>query len=242
MKRVYHKWWSENLERDMELLVFGHAGAKVLVFPTRGGRFYEYENLRITDVLQSKIESGYLQLFCVDSIDAESFYCWWAHPKGRIERHLQYEAYILDEVLPFMHEKNSHEWVISHGCSLGAFHAANIAFRHPHQFRKLAAFSGRYDLGESIEYFGDLFDGYYDDEIYHNTPTHFLPNLTCPKILKHLREMDIVMVVRQEDPFLPNNRNLSHILDTKGIDHKLHIWGERAHHGYYWRRMAPLYI
>ena len=132
MKRVYNKWWSENLERDMELLVFGHAGAKVLVFSTRGGRFYEYENLRITDVLQSKIESGYLQLFCVDSIDAESFYCWWAHPKGRIERHLQYEAYILDEVLPFMHEKNSHEWVISHGCSLGAFHAANIAFRHPH--------------------------------------------------------------------------------------------------------------
>ena len=77
MKRVYHKWWSENLERDMELLVFGHGGAKVLVFPTRGGRFYEYENLRITDVLQSKIEFGYLQLYCVDSIDAESFYCWW---------------------------------------------------------------------------------------------------------------------------------------------------------------------
>jgi esterase/lipase superfamily enzyme len=29
----------------MELLVFGHAGPKVLVFPTRDGRFYEYENL-----------------------------------------------------------------------------------------------------------------------------------------------------------------------------------------------------
>jgi len=81
MKRVYHKWWSENLDRDMELLVFGHVGAKVLVFPTRDGRFYEYENLRITDVLQSKIEVGQLQLYCVDSIDAESFYCWWAHPK-----------------------------------------------------------------------------------------------------------------------------------------------------------------
>ena len=54
--------------------------------------------------------------------------------------------------------------------------------------------------------------------------------------------MEIVMVIGQEDPFLPNNRNLSHILNTKGIDHNLHIWGERAHRGYYWRRMAPLYI
>lgn len=141
-----------------------------------------------------------------------------------------------------MHERNPHECVISHGCSLGAFHAANIAFCHLHQFQKLAAFSGRYDLGESVEYFGDLFDGYYDDLVYYNTPIHFLPNLTCPKILKYLREMDIVMVIGEEDPFLGNNRNLSHILDMKGIDHTLHVWGERAHRGYYWRRMAPLYI
>jgi esterase/lipase superfamily enzyme len=30
----------------MELLIFGHAGAKVLCFPTGDGRFCEYENLR----------------------------------------------------------------------------------------------------------------------------------------------------------------------------------------------------
>ncbi|MEY3787833.1 MAG: hypothetical protein RLZ75_2040, partial [Pseudomonadota bacterium] len=45
MNREYHKWWSDRLQRDMELLVFGHAGAKVLVFPSRFGRFYEYEKL-----------------------------------------------------------------------------------------------------------------------------------------------------------------------------------------------------
>ena len=62
----------------MELLVFAHAGAKVLVFPTRGGRFFEYENLRIVDRLRPKIEAGQLQLYCVDSVDSESFYCFWA--------------------------------------------------------------------------------------------------------------------------------------------------------------------
>jgi hypothetical protein len=66
--------------------VFGHAGAKVIVFPTREGRFYEYENLRMTEVLRDKLEKGFLQLFCVDGIDSESFYCRWAHPSGRIQR------------------------------------------------------------------------------------------------------------------------------------------------------------
>jgi esterase/lipase superfamily enzyme len=36
MNREYHRWYSHRLGRDMELLIFGHAGAKVLVFPTRG--------------------------------------------------------------------------------------------------------------------------------------------------------------------------------------------------------------
>ena len=80
MQREYHKWWSEQLQKDMELLVFGHAGAKVLVFPTRDGRFYEYENLGIVESLRYKIEQGWLQLYCVDSVYAESFYCWWGAP------------------------------------------------------------------------------------------------------------------------------------------------------------------
>ena len=41
MNREYFRWYSHRLHRDMELLVFGHAGAKVLMFPTRDGRFWE---------------------------------------------------------------------------------------------------------------------------------------------------------------------------------------------------------
>lgn len=47
MNREYHRWYNPRLNRDMELLIFGHGGAKVLVFPTRSGRFHEYEDLRI---------------------------------------------------------------------------------------------------------------------------------------------------------------------------------------------------
>ena len=242
MNREYHKWWSPRLNRDMELLVFGHAGAKVLVFPTRGGRFHEYEDMRMTEVLRAKLEAGHIQLFCVDSVDSESFYCWWAHPSGRIQRHQQYEAYVIDEVLPFMDEKNPHECTISHGCSLGAFHAANIAFRHPHLFKKLVAFSGRYDLTMTVEHFSDLLDNYYDEAVYFNTPTHFLSQLDSPEILEHLRAMDIVLIIGEEDPFRENNEHLSQILHEKGISHHFQYWSERAHQGHYWRQMAPHFV
>jgi esterase/lipase superfamily enzyme len=242
MHREYHRWYSHRLGRDMELLVHGHAGAKVLVFPTRDGRFFEYENLRMVEVLRPKLEAGQLQLWCIDGIDQETFYCFWAHPADRVRRHIAFEEYILNEVMPLMRWKNPHDCTISHGLSLGAFHAANIAFRHPHLFRKLAAFSGRYDLTLNVEHFRDLLDGWRDGNVYHNTPTHYLPNLNCNRRLGDLRRMDIVFTIGREDPFLDNNRHLSQILWDKGVWHAKHEWDDRAHSGYYWRRMAPLYL
>lgn len=242
MKREYFKWYSHRLHRDMELLVFGHAGARVLVFPTREGRFYEYENLRMIQVMAPKINAGHIQVYCVEGLADETFYSFWRHPADRIKRYMLLEEYVLNEVMPLMQALNPHPCLISHGLSLGAYYAANIAFRHPHLFDKLCAFSGRYDLNLSIENFGNLFDGYYDENIYFNTPCHFLPNLSDDGRLEALRKMDIVLVIGREDPFLDNNRYLSKILADKGIGHALHEWDGRAHQGYYWRKMAPLYL
>jgi esterase/lipase superfamily enzyme len=125
---------------------------------------------------------------------------------------------------------------------LGAYYAANIAFRHPHLFQKLCAFSGRYDLTLNIEYFSNLFDGYYDQQVYYNTPCHYLVNLQEGPQLEALRAMDIVLVIGREDPFLENNRHLSRILWEKGVWHALHEWEGRAHQGSAWRKMAPLYV
>jgi len=242
MKREYHRWFSPRLERDMELLAFGHAGAKVLVFPTRDGRFYEYENMGLVRSLDHKIHAGQIQLFCVEGIDFDSLYCFWKQPADRIRRHMQYEEYVLNEVLPFMAHANHHPCTIVHGCSLGAYHAANIAFRHPHLFNKLSAFSGRYDLTLNVEYFRDLFDGFRNENIYFHNPSHFLPNLDCDERLGHLRAMDIILTIGRDDPFLENNLHLSQILEDKGVSHALHIWDGRAHRASVWRKMAPLYI
>ena len=44
MNREYNKQYSHELGRDMESLVYGHAGQPILVFPTSMGRFFEYED------------------------------------------------------------------------------------------------------------------------------------------------------------------------------------------------------
>ena len=226
----------------MEFLLFGHAGAKVIVFPTREGRFHEYEDLGLVSCLKDKIEAGELQLYCVDGFAGESFYCNWRRPADRLARHLAYEDYVLHELLPFADSRNPHPATIAHGCSLGAFSAASIAFRRPERFAKLAAFSGRYDLTHAVESFNDLLDGHHSDDVYYCMPSQFLPGLGCPERLGQLRRLDIVLVIGAEDPFLGNNRHLSRVLGDKGVDHALHVWDGRAHRGRAWRQMAPLYI
>nr|WP_293842001.1 alpha/beta hydrolase-fold protein [uncultured Arsenicibacter sp.] len=242
MHREYHEWYSPNLGRKMEMLIFGHAGARVLVFPTRCGRFYEYENFGLVEALADKINNGWIQLFCVDSIDAESVYNVYAPPNDRIRRHLQYEQYILDEVLPLTRVKNDQPFMISHGCSLGAFHAMNIALRHPHLFGRVVAFSGRYDLSMAVDDFRGLFDDEYNEDIYFNTPIHFLPNLQEEYTLNLIRRMQITFTIGDQDPFLGNNMALRDIFHEKQIPHEFYVWQGRAHKAKYWHKMVQMYL
>src|SRR5580658_11363560 len=127
MHREYHKWWSPRLGRDMELLVFGHAGLPVIVFPTSGGRYYEFEDRSMVASLGGKIDAGQVQLYCVDTVDSESWYNKQVPPRWRIARQVQYDDYLIREVVPLVRSKN-HDWhLVSLGCSFGGFHAVNIA-------------------------------------------------------------------------------------------------------------------
>jgi esterase/lipase superfamily enzyme len=242
VNREYHSWFSPSLKRNMELLVFGDAGAKVLVFPTRQGRFYDYENWGMVDALAGPISRGLLQLFCVDSVDSESLYCRCVPPRVRIARHNQYEKYLLTEVVPFMRSRALNPFLIAHGCSVGAYHAVNVGLRHAGLFGKVVAFSGRYDLTRAFGPFPDLFDGYYDEDIYFHTPTHFLPQLSNPRILNPMRRMEIVLTVGENDVFRPSTGELSKQLWSKCVPHTLAIWEGKAHKPVHWCKMVRCYL
>jgi len=242
MERAYHKWFSSNLQRDMELLVFGYGGRAILFFPTRMARFYDYEDWGVVGGLREKINKGELMLFCVDSIDAESFYNKNIEPVERVSRHLQYEEYILKEVIPFMQEHKGTAEIQVAGCSMGAFHAMNIALRHPQVFSKVVSMSGRYDLTMQLENYDDLFDGFRNQQIFLNTPQHYMADLEQYARLNAIRLMEIVIAIGKEDPFYPSTLQFSHILHEKEIDHSFYEWEGNAHLPRFWRQMVQLYL
>ena len=171
--REHHRWSSPALGRDMELLVFGHAGARVLVFPTSQGRFFEWEDQGMMEALGEHLARGWLQLFCVDSVDAESWYANWKHPDDRARRQLDYERYLLDEVLPFTDHRNPDPFLIATGASFGAYHAANLAFRHPQRVGRVLGMSGLYDIRRFAS-------GHYGPLVYANNPSHYVSDIHDP--------------------------------------------------------------
>ncbi|HTF67314.1 MAG TPA: hypothetical protein VK638_32005, partial [Edaphobacter sp.] len=90
MNREYHKWYSERLGRDMELLVFGHGGVPAIVFPSSQARFHEFEDRGMVASIGHKIDNGEIQLYCLDSLDAESWYNRNVPARWRVARQIQY--------------------------------------------------------------------------------------------------------------------------------------------------------
>jgi len=232
MKREYHKGYSQELQRDMEALVFGHAGTPVLVFPTSGGRFFDCEDRGMIAALAPKIENGELHIFCADSVDVESWYNKGVHPRLRVLRHLQYERYLLHELIPFLRWENQSAQLTVAGCSFGGYHAVNFAFKHPDIATQCVSMGGAFDIHQFL-------DGYYDDNCYFNCPPDFLSNLNDDWFLSRYRQMKVVLASGEWDICLDANVKLSAILSAKGIPHWLDVWGDHSGHDWpWWQQMA----
>ena len=236
MNREYHKRYSHELQRDMESLIFGHAGMPLLVFPTSMGRFFDYENRGMIGLLAPKIDGGELQVFCLDSVDAESWYNKGAEPRVRAQRHVQYGRYLMHEFLLFVRSKNPASQVAVTGCSFGGYHAVNFALKHPDVIAQCISMSGAYDIHQFL-------DGYYDDNCYFNCPQDYLPNLTDDWYLSRFRKMRIVLGSADWDICLDQNVKLSVVLNGKAVPHWLDVYGDHSSHDWpLWERMAMKYF
>ena len=56
MKEKYFRWYSPNLSREIEMLVFGHSGYPVILFPTSMGSFHENKDMGLIDSAKWFIE------------------------------------------------------------------------------------------------------------------------------------------------------------------------------------------
>lgn len=236
----YHKWWSHYLNRDMEYKVYGHDGQALLAFPCQDGRYFDWENYHMIDVLAPFIEAGRLRVITVDGIDWETWSNkgYWDN-RAKIEHHENWFKYVTDELLPNLRH-NPEQMFITTGASMGGFHAANFFFRRPDLFNGVLALSGLYHAAYG---FGD----YKDDLVYANSPQDFLQNMPADHPwMQMYRQRKIVFCVGQgrwEDELLASTREMDRILAEKGIPHWFDYWGHDIDHDWpFWRQQIPYFI
>ncbi|CAN5359746.1 esterase family protein [soil metagenome] len=233
MTERYLRWRTPHLDREFEMLVFGEGGGLPLVlFPTSFGRFYQNKDFGLIDACAPHVESGKVTIYCPDAIDLESFYHKAIHPADRMNTHNAFERVIIHDVFGHARRECSTQRVAVCGASLGAYHAANIAFRHPDLVSNLISLSGAFDIS-------DFFGGYFDDNIYFNSPFHYLPNMTDPWKFNH---MGIILGTGEWDNTRHESLRMSAILNEKGIPHFLDDRRWCGHDWNYWQDMLPHYL
>lgn len=235
MKEEYFKWYSDYLNREFEMLVFGHEGYPVILFPASKGHYYQNKDFGLIDSAAGLIEQGKIKIYCPDSVDTQSWYNYSVHPSERVKTQLAYENTILHDVLGYIKHDTGLERTAAAGCSFGAYHAANIAFRHPDLISHIFCMGGAFNIKQFIF-------GFYDDDCYFNNPLDYLPNLNDPWYLDRIRQMGIILGTGDQDYCLDENISLSNILDQKDIKHWLDIRKGAGHDWRWWKEMFPQYL
>jgi esterase/lipase superfamily enzyme len=236
MIRQHLHWASAALGgRPMDLLAFGHAGARVLAFPTSRGSYHEWEDRQMPEALGSQIRNGELQLFCVSNVDAESWYDETIPIAERAAWQDRYDAALEHEVLPRMSNLNRDSRLITAGASFGGYHAINFALRHPRLVQRALSMSGLPDVRR-------LTHGASDGAVYFQNPQEYIALEEDPERLGALRAVDIILAVGRDDSLCAANEAFSRTLWEKGIGNALRIWDGWAHDWPYWQQMVQLYI
>jgi esterase/lipase superfamily enzyme len=199
------------------------------------GRFLQWEDSGMISALGDQLEQGNIQLYCVDSVDEESWYAKWKPPADRAWRQTQYDNYLVNEVIPLSLQHNSNPYLITAGASFGGYHSVNFAFRYPQLVNRVLGLSGFYN----IKHFTS---GYSDDNVYFNNPCDFIQNEHDAGRLEALRRQDIILAIGDQDPSCPNNEYFSQVLWNKGIWHALRIWNGWNHDWPYWQQMVRMYL
>ncbi len=223
----------------MEIAVYGHYGFALLLIPTAAADYLEYERFQLINAIKEPINAGKVKVFSINSINSESWLNQQMHPRDKSIRHQQFNEYVFQEVIPFIKTHTSQETaIISCGASLGALHAANLFFRRPDLINGVIAMSGDYNLSTYTK-------GYHDQDVYFNSPEQYLPNLNDDHLLEQIRRSNHIHILSGSGPWEnPDaSRRLSGILNNKGIDHELDIWGYDMDHDWpTWRAMLPHYL
>lgn len=241
MKVDYDKTYSPCLQREMEIKVYGHGGRPMLVFPAQDGRFFDFEGFGMIEAIKDFIEQGLVQVFCVDSIDRESWSFKEGDPYHRIYMHEQWFHYVVDELVPKIYAWQKRRCgVITTGCSMGATHALNFMLRRPDLFNATICLSGYYDA--------DLFFGDFQHPlIYQNSPIQYIEGMAYDHpYVEMYRQSDIILCCGQgawEDEMIYATKRMQTLFAYKDIPAWIDFWGYDVNHDWpWWKKQLPYFL
>jgi len=227
----YHRWYSPNLNHEVEMLVFGDRGYPVILFPTSQGRYFQNKDEGLIDAVRWFVDEGLVKIYCPDSLDWLTWYNKGIHPADRARNYAWYDKMLYDELVPWATHETGIGKVAMAGCSFGGYHAANFALKHPEKTGHLFSMSGAFDMRQFT-------DGYYDDNVFFNNPVDFMPGSNQHE----LWQMNIILGTAEHDICLNDNIWLSNILKEKHINHWLDIRLNATHDWPVWKAMFPHYL
>ena len=237
MNREYRTIPSETLGHPMEILVFGHSGKPMLVFPSQEGRFFDYENFGMPETISRFIEEGKIQLYCIDSLDKESWFNKDAPPEYRAKRALDYEKIVIEDIVPHI-LADGHEGagIIAHGCSFGAFHTANFILKYPEIFDSGIALSGCYDIRFTL-------DGFSNKDVEAGNPLSYSFMLDSDKIQKLQNDLFIICSGQGAwEDWTGEAIQLTKDLKLAGVPVFLDLWGYDVEHDWPWWKKQIVYF
>lgn len=243
MESRYFKEYSSYLNRDMEFKMYGNAGILCLIIPCQDGRFFEWEDRHMFDLMSGLMEEGRIQFVTIDTIDLETWSSY-GESSWRMAQQENWVNYIMNELIPSALTKagkSSDEQMMVMGASMGATHAANLFFRFPDRFTKLLALSGVYDLSTYI------YDNNFDGNFYQNSPLAYLPNMDLNhSYIQKYNANDARFVVGLgpwEDRCAADLRRLADVMYEKGIHIPTYFWGEDTPHDWpSWEKQLMTYL
>ncbi len=239
MKREINSWYSPRLEREMPVAVYGDYGFALLLVPTAAADYLEYERFGLIESLRPAIDGGKVKVFSVNSVNNESWMNYSMEPHHKAIRHQTFNHYIYDEVVPFIKGATNFETpIVICGASFGALHSMNLFLHRPDLVNGVVALSGVYDLTEYTR-------GFFNDDVYYNSPQHYMPNLTDHAVLEQIRQSNHIHIFSGSGAYEDPNasRSFASILYNKGINYELDIWGQEWKHDWEtWRHVLPHYL
>jgi esterase/lipase superfamily enzyme len=237
LKHTY-RWFSPNVEQEVQLVRWGTYGVPVMLFPTAGGDAEEVERFHLIGVLMPLIESGRIKVYSTDSIAGRA----WISRQHSAEYcsllQNRFDKLVYEEFVPRIREDchSADIEIITAGASIGAFNAVATICRHPDAFRLAIAMSGTYDLSKYLE-------GRFIQDFYFASPLHFLPGLEGP-VLEQLRKR-LILLPSGEGDFedIGESWRMANVLGAKRIPNRVDPWGTQWRHDWVtWREMLPKYL